>query len=249
MTDSLKPRLILLSGRPMTTSLVVAQHFEKRHDNVLRDIEELLAGVPADFRRLNFEATSRNVPGPKGAVRTERMYRMTRDGFSLLAMGFTGTKALRWKVAYIDAFNRMEEALRRQPPLPSTVALGRDETLLTLFIGLSCRRGATAIAWYVLHHGGEGVEVRATVRGISGFCEALVSKSGVMRAMRVLARTGDATIRADGRRGSWILLRAGFLHQAFVGGTEALSVIAQLPALPPADRAKLARTAEGSGYA
>lgn len=41
-------------------------------------------------------------------------YLVTRDGFSLLAMGFTGTKALKWKIKYIEAFNKMEEMLRKQ---------------------------------------------------------------------------------------------------------------------------------------
>jgi hypothetical protein len=54
------------------------------------------------------------------------MYWMTRDGFTLLAMGFTGKEALRFKLAYIDAFNRMEEELRRQQGPPNAAQLLED---------------------------------------------------------------------------------------------------------------------------
>ena len=46
-----------------------------------------------------------------------QMYTMNRDGFSLLAMGFTGEKALEWKLKYIQAFNKMEKLLLQQQPL------------------------------------------------------------------------------------------------------------------------------------
>jgi Rha family phage regulatory protein len=102
-------------GQAFTTSLKVAEHFGKQHKNVLRDIERLLADCPNEaFRRLNFEPTIREVPGPKGAVRQEAMYRLTHDGFALLAMGFTGREALRWKIAFLNAFRAMETQLRAQ---------------------------------------------------------------------------------------------------------------------------------------
>ncbi len=118
----LKPHLLTVGGKPMTTSLVVAKHFDKLHKNVLRDIDDLLNDCSADFRRLNFEPTIRTVPGPKGAAREERAFRMTRDGFSMLAMGFTGAKAVKWREAYITAFNLMEEALRHREDIDITDA-------------------------------------------------------------------------------------------------------------------------------
>ena len=60
----------------------------------------------------NFALTINRVPGPKGALRDEPMYHITRDGFALLAMGFTGKEAMRWKEAYIAAFNAMEARLK-----------------------------------------------------------------------------------------------------------------------------------------
>jgi Rha family phage regulatory protein len=105
-----KPKLQIVDGRPMTTSLTVAEHFGKRHKNVLRDIEGLRAQVSEDFGRLNFEPSSylneQKKPQP--------MYRLSRDGFAMLAMGFTGTAAVKWKEAYIRAFSLMERRLLDQ---------------------------------------------------------------------------------------------------------------------------------------
>lgn len=104
------PTLLTQNGQATATSLQIAEHFGKRHDNVIRAIRNL--EVPDDYRDLNFEAAITRVPGPKGALRDEPMYRITRDGFALLAMGFTGKEAMRWKLAYITAFNAMEAKLR-----------------------------------------------------------------------------------------------------------------------------------------
>lgn len=123
----------IIGGKPTTTSLDVAKHFRKRHDNVLRDIKNL--ECPEDFALLNFEECSRT-----GANnRPEPYVRMTRDGFTLLCMGFTGKEAMHWKVAYINAFNKMEQALIEQPEILShnhlpqfaikTLDLMRDHTL------------------------------------------------------------------------------------------------------------------------
>ncbi len=123
----------IIGGKPTTTSLDVAKHFRKRHDNVLRDIKNL--ECPEDFALLNFEECSRT-----GANnRPEPYVRMTRDGFTLLCMGFTGKEAMHWKVAYINAFNKMEQAIIEQPEILShnhllqfaikTLDLMRDHTL------------------------------------------------------------------------------------------------------------------------
>ena len=104
-----------VDGKATTTSLDVAIHFGKRHDNVMRDIKSL--ECPDDFHVLNFEEMSRKVTVGNGAVREERFYRMTRDGFTLLCMGFTGKEALHWKIAYINAFNKMEHVLIEQPEI------------------------------------------------------------------------------------------------------------------------------------
>jgi Rha family phage regulatory protein len=88
-----------------TTSVDLARNFGKRHDNVIRDIVNLT--IPDEFRLLNFEESSYLNEQGKG----QPMYEMTRDGFTLLAMGFTGKKAMQWKIKYITAFNAMERRL------------------------------------------------------------------------------------------------------------------------------------------
>ncbi len=111
--SQIAPELQIINGHVTTTSTQVAQHFNKRHDTVLRAIRNMLAEMPEERRR-NFAETSIDVQQPNGGTRAETSYRMTRDGFSVLAMGFTGKEALQWKFAYIDAFNKMEAALTAQ---------------------------------------------------------------------------------------------------------------------------------------
>ena len=91
--------LEVVNGRVMVSSLQVAEHFGKRHDNILRDIKRL--EIPEDFRLLNFEESSYvNQQGKE-----QPMYLMTRDGFTLLVMGFTGPRAVKWKIRLIEGFN------------------------------------------------------------------------------------------------------------------------------------------------
>lgn len=101
--------LVLLKGNEIVcNSLQVAKKFHKRHDNVLRSIEGLLK---------NKETKSMFVSSNYTEVQNGqiyRMYYMNRDGFSLLAMGFTGKKALEWKLKYIQAFNQMEQQLKEK---------------------------------------------------------------------------------------------------------------------------------------
>ena len=90
------------NGQPMTTSRVLAEKFGKRHKNVLQAIRNMECSDA--FRRLNFQPTIFDVAGPKGAVRREECFDITRDGFSFLAMGFTGKEAANWKEKFITAF-------------------------------------------------------------------------------------------------------------------------------------------------
>lgn len=119
------PALTVIGGQPTTSSIDVARHFGKRHDNVMRAIEKIrvecadLKSEVSGFNEHNFapvdytDATGRSLPA----------YVMTRDGFTLLAMGFTGKRALAFKLAYIDAFNRMEAALADAAHTPERVNL------------------------------------------------------------------------------------------------------------------------------
>lgn len=89
------------NNEAVTTSLKVAEFFRKRHDAVLRSIEGLISeNTKLWFQKSEYKTEGNNKKYP--------MYYINRDGFSLLAMGFTGKKALEWKVKYIQAFNQME---------------------------------------------------------------------------------------------------------------------------------------------
>lgn len=116
--------LSVVDGKPTTTSLDIARHFSRPHDEVLRRIRNLLAQLPDDYCLRNFAEIEHERPSPlNGAPIKSPAYRITRDGFTLLAMGFTGKRALQFKLAYIDAFNKMEAELTasaRQPALVIT---------------------------------------------------------------------------------------------------------------------------------
>ena len=93
----------------------VAEFFEKRHDAVLRDIRDLLKKEP-NLRLHSFVETVISRANPSGgAPIPSSAYDMSRDGFNLLGMGFTGVKAIKWKMKYIEAFNAMEAELRARP--------------------------------------------------------------------------------------------------------------------------------------
>lgn len=97
------------SNQVVTDSRSVAEHFEKQHRHVLDAIRNLLGGMPKIGQTPMFHETS-YVNEQNG--QTYPMYLMNRDGFSLLVMGFTGAKALEWKLKYINAFNEMEKAIK-----------------------------------------------------------------------------------------------------------------------------------------
>lgn len=106
------PVVSVTDGVVTTLSTDVAALFGKRHNDVIRSIETLTSTMSADRLR-NFAQTVVTRTNPSGGAPIQsKAYRLTRDGFTFLAMGFTGAKAQAFKWMYIDAFNRMEEQLR-----------------------------------------------------------------------------------------------------------------------------------------
>jgi Rha family phage regulatory protein len=99
--------VIMKDQQAVTTSLQVAEVFGKNHRDVLRTIDDL-----KDMR--NFTQMFSDGIEPDSYGRDRRIYYMNRDGFTLLAMGFTGKKALDFKLKYIEAFNNMEEAIKEE---------------------------------------------------------------------------------------------------------------------------------------
>lgn len=125
LSKSASLNLEVVEGRPTTTSLAVAERFGKLHKNVIKAIKGL--ECTPDFHKLNFEPMEIEVQIGMGKARKDPAYRMTRDGFTFLCMGFTGKEAAKWKEAYINAFNQMEqELLKCQEP-----ALLADPAMVT----------------------------------------------------------------------------------------------------------------------
>lgn len=95
------------NGEPVASSRDVAKRFGKEHKNVMQAVANLVAensAAKSMFHPATFENRGKKYP----------MYLMNRDGFSLLAMGFTGKEAVQWKLKYIEAFNEMEKKLAAQ---------------------------------------------------------------------------------------------------------------------------------------
>ena len=113
----------VVNNKVVTTSLQVSKVFEKTHHNVLRDIRNLECS--SDFQAFNFESSFYLRKLPNNATKKEPMYYLTRDGFTFLAMGFTGKIAARFKEAYINAFNEMERKL-------AGITVREDEIIKTI---------------------------------------------------------------------------------------------------------------------
>lgn len=137
-------------GLPYTTSRAVAERFGKNHRDVLKAIKNLLADMPdPEFSRRNF--APRDYLDGRGKTQPE--YRLTHDGFAVLAMRFTGRDALAWQIAFLQAFNALESELSAQrdryvgaldilcPPLRPAVECtqaGQARTAIASVIGKSC---------------------------------------------------------------------------------------------------------------
>ncbi len=119
-TDTL---VVISNDQPTTTSLKIAEYFGKLHKNVLQKIETLESSQ--EFNELNFKLVS--YKDEKGEMRP--MYQITKDGFTLLTMGFTGAKALKFKVDYINAFNKMEQILKNQIQITTPKEFSLDHLL------------------------------------------------------------------------------------------------------------------------
>lgn len=103
----------LKNDEAVCDSLQVAEKFGKRHDRVLRAIEQIKNDSSPQKWGQSFKEKSYKDSSGK----FNKMYEMNRDGFSILAMGFTGKKALEWKWKYIEAFNEMESIVRERSTL------------------------------------------------------------------------------------------------------------------------------------
>ncbi len=119
------PRVFARDGQVFADSRDVAEHFGKRHDDVLKKVRKLIAEGVRNFAEASYTA-------PESGATAYPYFTMDRDAFVLLAMSFTGAKALRWKMLYITAFNAMEAELRSRTAPP---VLNDPAALRTLLLG------------------------------------------------------------------------------------------------------------------
>lgn len=119
------------NGVLVADSVQVAEQFGKKHKDVLEAVDKLAYEIAAQSAENSadyfIQDTYKDVRN-----RTQRKYLLTRDGFSLLVMGFTGPAALHWKLLYIEAFNKMEEALRSNVDIRQLVTQITTDVLRTV---------------------------------------------------------------------------------------------------------------------
>lgn len=113
------PALKLVHGKPRVSSVKIADHFNKRHVDVMRSIAQTIHNVPKEFAERNFALSDYT----DSTGRKLRSYDLTRNGFMLVVMGYTGKEATFIKVGYINAFDAMEAELRKQSENPQPLAL------------------------------------------------------------------------------------------------------------------------------
>lgn len=116
------------NNQAVTDSIQVAKTFEKRHDHIIRDIEKLKKDIP-NFGEIFLKGETKDSYGRK-----RKTYFMNKDGFTLLAFGFTGKKANEFKLEYIKAFNEMEEMIKNDAKLPQS-----PEEMLALTMNVTNR--------------------------------------------------------------------------------------------------------------
>lgn len=158
-----EPVIQIINGRAMTSSLDVAKFFKKDHKNVLRRVDKIKQKDP-NFYRLNFEPIEHLVPSALQGTRRYKAYLMSRAGFSLVVLGFTGDAVFGFQIAYVKRFEEMDAMLRgldtnkKQLPLfpvspldmPLTIEQ-RNSIALWIAIWAGCAKMGPPRAWQKLH--------------------------------------------------------------------------------------------------
>ena len=180
----------LVNGIPTTTSQKVAETFGKNHKDVLRGITILQSKCPKEFTERNFapseytDNTGRKLP----------MYLLTRDGLTLLVMGYTGKEAMKFKLAYIEAFNCMErqlEAMRSAPALPPLSTVESRRTLNNLVRQWAALSGLSfPDCWAEVH-------VAFDIDAVADLPAALVKEAEVWVQARIRECSAPAAIEPD----------------------------------------------------
>lgn len=149
----MKQLVVINNNQIVVSSKDIAEHFGKDHKHVLESIREIL--VAENSATKFYQETTHQNRG-----KDYKAYLMNRDGFSLLAMGFTGKKALQWKLKYIEAFNEMEETLKQgyleEPVNPNELHCKTYKGVPVITIGDFAeivKRNRTSILWHLKDKG------------------------------------------------------------------------------------------------
>lgn len=184
--------IVVRGDRVVVSSRDVARVFEKDHPKVLRDIREL--SCPEDFRLSNFGQSS--YINEQGREMPEML--LTRDGFTLLAMGYNGDRAMQFKIAYIAEFNRMERELNHGPAfripktLPEALRLAAElEEKRALLEEENRALTPKALAWEATANEGSEMSLQALGKELARF------GLGPRKIFEVLGRLG-VLYRLDG---------------------------------------------------
>jgi Rha family phage regulatory protein len=194
------PVVFAREGEVFANSRDVAAFFGKHHRHVLDAVDNLISQEP-DLGLRNFRQTPYIEP-QNG--QTYRSFDMDREGFELLAMGFTGTKALKWKRSYIRAFKTMEDELRARPVDPMSV-LGDPAQLRGLLLSYSERVEKLETV---------NVQLETANREIGGALDRISNREGSL-CVRDTAKTiqvSEKALWAYLRNNGWVYRRPGAGH-------------------------------------
>lgn len=184
-----EPRAIvtLKEGRPTANSRDIAEAFGRRHDNVLMAIDRL--DCSPDFRALNFKETWETREAG-ATTRQFRSYDITRDGFVFLVTGFTGKTAAAFKESWINAFNKMEDEVRRLSS-PAIASIDTDALKANAQLAASAAGGAAknAVTPHIRHLDGRLDQINARIDDMArwlngwrkdavGYDEAILDRVG-----------------------------------------------------------------------
>lgn len=174
------------NNRPVTDSLVIAEHFEKNHSDVLRDIRNL--GCSDEFRLSNFaESTYLNQRG-----RETPRYLITQQGFMIVAMGYTGPKAMDFKERFIAEFDNMRDQLANKVEIMSE----RKALIQSLKLTAELADEMEEIKDITQAHGQKLIEIEAKVD------EQITLDSGEQRSVQKAVARKIYSIESDNEKRS-----------------------------------------------
>lgn len=202
------------AGRDVTTSLIVAEVFNKRNADVLRDIRNLHCSQ--DFKERNFALMVEMRELPQGGTQKAEYYEMTKDGFSFLVMGYTGDKAGQFKEMFINEFNKREMLLKSDDYI-----LMRSQQILNRRIELAEQK----VKQLEAENAGQKTLIAQMQKG-NDYLNTILQSKGTLATTQVAADYGMSAIAFNKRlnemhiqrkvNGQWILysefMGKGYVH-------------------------------------